>query len=133
MHKTLSDLPVFDADRFTAKTADWKKIVARAKPGGGRILVEWSVGRGPNCFIYPACDRASGISLTQDTPHTQSDERWADFLEDEFLPKVVAALKAEGFAPTVVCADLRPVQVMRARRRALETAARLKTGASSAH
>lgn len=128
MHASLNNLPVFDSATFKADIAPWKKIVAGAKPGGDRILVEWGVSRGPNCFVYPAGTRASGISLTKNTPHIHSDERWADFLEDEFIPHVVRALNEDGFKPTVVCADLRPVQVMRARRRATEALARVKTG-----
>ncbi len=131
MHNALKDLPVFDPEDFKAKTADWKKIVASSPPGGKRIVIEWSVGRGPNCFVYPAGARGAGINLTASAHAPGSDERWADFLEFEFVPQVVRALTDDGFTPQVICADLRPIQVMRQRRRAIESIAREKTGAGA--
>ena len=129
MHKALHNLPVFDRDAFTSTTESWKKALKGAGPGGNRVVVEWSTSRGPSCFVYPAGKRSAGVNLTASVPHTQSDERWADFLEHEFIPPVVAALQDEGF-PTIQvnCVDLRPVQTMRARRRVIEAVAEARTG-----
>jgi hypothetical protein len=133
MHKALQNLPVFDPEGFRTQTAGWKEIVRAAGPGGGRIVVEWGVGRGPNVFVYPATKRAAGIHLVSAASNGQSDERWADFLEFEYLPKVVDALKTDGHNPQVNCVDLRPLQVQRARRRTIEANAREKTGAAATH
>ena len=129
MHKALHNLPVFDRESFTQTAENWKKALKGAAPGGNRVIVEWSTSRGPSCFVYPAAHRANGVNLTAGVPHTQSDERWADFLEHEFIPPVVAALEDEGFPLVQVnCVDLRPVQTMRARRRAVEAVAQARTG-----
>lgn len=133
MHKSLTNLPVFDAAAFSKQSLGWKKLMAGGTPGSDRVVVEWSVGRGPSCFVYPAGKRDLGVNLTANTTHTQSDERWADFLEFEFVPQVVAELEREKYRPQVICADLRPVQIQRARRRTLEAAARAKTGDTVHH
>lgn len=131
MHGALHNLPVFDAEAFKAKAADWKRTVGSAGPGGNRIVIEWGVGRGPNCFVYPATKRSQGISLVAADSRGQSDERYADFLEWEYVPQVVAALKADGLNPQVICVDLRPLQIQRERRRAIDAKAREKTGAAA--
>lgn len=129
MHKALHNLPVFDRAGFSETANGWKTALKGAGPGGNRMIVEWSTSRGPSCFVFPAAKRGTGINLTSSVPHTQSDERWADFLEHEFIPPVVQALKDEGFASVQVnCVDLRPVQAMRARRRTIESVAQARTG-----
>ena len=126
MDKPLKGLP-FDATAFREKTAGWKSL--SGVPGAaGRVMVEWSVGTGPHCFVYPAAKRTAGLNLTDSLTAAENDERWADFLEFEYIPQIVKALQNEGFRPQVICADLRPLQVQRARRRQIEAAASAKTG-----
>jgi hypothetical protein len=133
MHKALSNLPTLDSVRLAAETSDWKKLIANAKPGGDRIVVEWGVSRGPMCFVYPVANRAKGIDMARSASHAQSDERWADFLEFDFLPQVERSLEGLGFRVTIICADLRPIQIMRERRRVIEATAHAKTSASDHH
>ena len=128
MEKALKGLPVLDHDALHARADGWRKIVQSAGPGGNRVVIEWLVNRGPNCFVFPAGKRAEGVNVTAHASHRQSDERWADFLEFDFIPQVEAALKDLGFTPQVICADLRPVQIMRQRRRTIEALAHAKTG-----
>jgi len=131
MHKALKDLPLFDPAAFREQTADWKQIAANATPGGQRVVVEWSTGRGPNCFVYPATERSAGIHLCKANSHGASDERYADFLEFEFVPRIVESLASDGHKPQVICVDLRPLQVQRTRRRAIEAVAEAKSGAAA--
>jgi len=133
MLKALTHLPVLDPAAFQAAASEWKHHLAKAKPGGDRVIVEWGVGRGPSCLVFPVGNRGAGLDLTKDNPHTQSDERWADFLEFEFVPQVEQALKTAGLKYTVICADLRPVQIMRERLRAQQAAANAKTGHTAHH
>jgi hypothetical protein len=133
MHKALSDLPVFDPATFRGRTADWKKIIQAAATGGNRVVIEWGIMRGPNCFVYPATRRGLGINLMAAVPHNESDERWADYLEFEYLPQVLKALQDDGLNPQVICVDLRPIQIQRGRRRAIEVAARAKSGVAAHH
>jgi len=133
MHKALKDLPVFDPATFRGRTADWKKIVQGAPAGGHRVVIEWGVMRGPNCFVYPATRRGLGINLMANVAHAESDERWADYLEFEYVPQVVKALLDDGMNPQVICVDLRPIQIQRERRRAIEAAARAKSGVAAHH
>lgn len=127
MHKPLANLPVFNAADFRTRTAAWKGLPTA--PGQDRVVIEWSTGTGPRCFAYPAADRARGVNLLEGAVQTQSDERWADFLEYELVPKIVAAVESEGgHRPQVICVDLRPLQVQRARRRTIEAAAKAKSG-----
>lgn len=123
MEKPLQNTPAFDAARFQEQTQGW--------PRGHRTILEWSTGAGAHCFVYPAGDRAAGILLTHAVEAATHDERWADFLEFEFIPKVVQALQESGLTPEVVCVDLRPLVVQRARRRTIEAAARAKAGAAA--
>lgn len=136
MHKALNNLPTLDTKALAAKAASWQPLL-QSGPGLNRIVVEWSVGKGPNCFVYPAADRSEGINLTAGVTAGQSDERYADFLEYEFVPTVVAALQQSGVPVQVNCVDLRPVQTQRARRRVIEAAGKAKLGevptASSSH
>ncbi|MBC8102281.1 MAG: hypothetical protein H7Z41_06815 [Cytophagales bacterium] len=131
MHKALSNLPVLDTAGLRQKTGAWASLLA-AGPGLNRVVVEWSVSKGPNCFVYPAGDRAQGFDATSGVVSTQSDERYADFLEFDFVPQVVATLRSENVPVQVNCVDLRPIQTQRARRRVLEAAAKVKTGDSHA-
>lgn len=117
MLKPLSNLPTFDPIAFRGKTADWRRILENAPTGMNRVVVEWNVGRGPSCFIYPASKRHLGFDLCADGTNRTSDERWADFLELDFVPKVVKTLSENGLNPQTICTDQRPIQVMRERRR----------------
>jgi hypothetical protein len=125
MHKALHHLPDVDTNALNAKAAAWQALLSSG-PGLNRVVVEWSVGKGPNCFVYPAADRSQGVSLTQGIVATESDERYADFLEYDFVPKVAATLEQAGVPVQVNCVDLRPVQTQRARRRVIEAAAKAK-------
>ncbi len=130
MHKPLAPLPVFDADAFATKLAQWKPIVGKAVPGMARLVVEWNVIQGPSVFVYPASQRSTGEELITDGAKRTSDERWADFLEQQYVPLVVSAIQSAGLTPQVICTDLRPVQTQRTRLRAIAAAAREKSGAT---
>jgi len=127
MLKTLKDLPVFDAKRFINQASGWKDDLQDG-PGANRIVLEWGVQTGPHVRAFPAANRGAGVELVTGIPATTSDERWADFLEYEFVPQIVSALTDAKMNPQIRCVDLRPIQTMRARRRALEAAGRVKTG-----
>jgi hypothetical protein len=126
MQKSLKNTPVFDAEALRRQTEGWKS-------GGTpqRVFVEWSTSGGPNVFVYPMGDRARGVRLVEGGEATGNDERWADFLEFEYLPPVIEALERDGFVPDVRCVDLRPLVVQRARRRQIEAAARAKGGGAA--
>jgi hypothetical protein len=126
MHKPLQGTPDFNEAAFRNRTGNW--LVAQSTTPNQRVVIEWSTNEGPSVYVYPAGDRASGFNVTQNVKGTSSDERWADFLEFEFIPKVVRALEADGYKPDVICVDLRPRQVQRARRREIEAAAKAKSG-----
>jgi hypothetical protein len=128
MHKPLSNFPVLDTPGFTARLAEWQPILAKAQSGMNRVVIEWDVIQGPRCFVYPAGQRALGVDLCADGVTRKSDERWADFLEYQFVPSVADAVTHHGLNPQVICVDLRPVQIQRQRRRALEATAHAKTG-----
>ena len=127
MQKALKNTPEFDAEAFRSRLDAWKSTGAAR-----RVVVEWSTGTGPNVFVYPAGSRAQGVRLLGGGDATGNDERWADFIEFEYLPPVVEALRQGGFTPDVLCVDLRPLVVQRARRRQIEAAARAKAGATGA-
>ena len=124
MQKALKNTPEFDAQAFRSHLDAWKSTGASR-----RVIVEWSTGAGPNVFAYPAGNRAGGVRLVGGGDATGSDERWADFLEFEYLPPVAETLGRDGFAPEILCVDLRPLVVQRARRRQIDAAARAKAGA----
>lgn len=126
MRKALSQTPSFDPDAFLWRIRDWKALLAG--PGNNRVVVEWCVTNGPKCFVYPAAQRPAGFDICADAPHDTSDERWADWLEFQFVPQVVSTLEGDGFPVQVICADQRPVQIMRQRRRNLEQIAHERTG-----
>ena len=125
-HKPLQNLPVFDASVFASLVVPWKARKS-AVPGSDRIVVEWGVQKAASVFVYPAGDRGVGVQLVETRPG-QSDERWADFLEYQFVPQVVQATTENGLRPQVICVDLRPIQIQRERRRQLERIAHEKTG-----
>jgi hypothetical protein len=136
MHKALTNLPVLDETAFAAKIEGWKRTIQTAKPGYGKVVVEWNVAKGPTCLVFPMGLRHLAVNLSENANRGQggqSDERWADFLEFEFVPKVVTALQTAGVAYQVICTDQRPIQVMRQKRRALEHAAAEKSGISAHH
>lgn len=122
MHAELTGIPHFEPAAFLWRIRDWKPLLTG--PGNNRVVVEWCVTNGPKCYVYPAARRAAGIDLCADASHATSDERWADWLEFTLVPQVVDTLRSDGFPPQIICADQRPIQVMRARRRAMEAAAR---------
>ncbi len=121
MEKALRNTPTFDEKAFRDRVRAWKR-----SGGGQRVVIEWSTGTGPNVFVCPAGDRAAGVRLIDDVEITTNDERWADFLEFEYVPRVAEALRREDFLPDVICVDLRPLVVQRARRRQIEAAAKAK-------
>ena len=126
MLKPLQNLPAVDPKAFHEQVVGaWNDL----EPGH-RVVIEWLTGEntGPHVFVYPAGDRAAGTQMLQRLSFGSVDERWADFLEFEYIPQLVKALQNEGFRPQVICADLRPLQVQRARRRQIEAAASAKTG-----
>jgi hypothetical protein len=128
MLKALHHVPELDESALRSQAAGWKGALQSAAIGARRIVIEWSVVRGPSCLVYPAWNRALGRNLTLGFDGRQSDERWADFLEFDFVPRAVRVLKEEGLPVQAICVDLRPVQVQRARRRVLQAAALSRTG-----
>jgi hypothetical protein len=117
MQKALTNKPVFDKRELLLTARAWKDLPVA--PGQNRTVVEWGVGRGPSVYVYPAAKRTAGVSVAQ-LATSGSDERWADFLEYEFVPEVVEALSEAGHTPHVLCVDQRPILIQRERRRAME-------------
>ncbi len=130
MHKPLGALPVFPKESFLARISSWKKLAAR--PGEDRVIVEWGVGRGPKVVVYPATDRSLGFDLLVDLSAPENDERWADFLESQYVPEVLAAIESAGGRGQAICADQRPIQTMRQRRREQEKIAHARGGGAHA-
>ena len=126
MRKELSGTPTLEPDAFLWRIRDWKSLLAG--PGNNRIVVEWCVTNGPKCFVYPAAQRSAGFDLCAEAPHDTSDERWADWLEYHFVPGVAETLQSGGFPAQIICSDQRPVQVMRERRRQMESYAHQRAG-----
>ncbi len=124
MEKRLQNLPRFDPDAFEKLAKDWHGL--SGVPGSDRAVIEWSIGTGARCFVYPAAKRAAGENLLASLDANDTDERYADWLEFDFVPRVVNAASRMGLHPQVICADLRPVQIQRARRRALASSALAK-------
>jgi hypothetical protein len=133
MHKPLAPLPVFEEAALVAKADGWKSALKSAKPGHGKIVVEWTIMHGPSCLVFPMGLRHLAVDLTDDGQSRKNDERWADFLEFTFVPQVTAALEKAGLPYMVICTDQRPIQVMRERRRAIAKAAEAKTGVAAHH
>jgi hypothetical protein len=128
MHRPLRNLPTFDPAEFRRDTN--QKWGSLGLPAGQRVIIEWLTGEntGPHVYVFPAGNRTAGITTLQRYSFGSVDERWADFLEFEYIPQVARELEAQGYRPDVICADLRPVQVQRARRRQIEAAASAKSG-----
>jgi hypothetical protein len=122
MHRPFTPPPPFPKDAFLARISPWKKL--QSGPGADRVVVEWGIGQGPKVIVYPATDRSLGFDLLEGISGAQSDERWADFLEGSYLPEVSAAIESTGVRAQVICADQRPIQTMRERRREQERIAR---------
>ena len=118
MHKALGNKPVFDTQKSLGQMQEWKALPA--PPGMDRIVVEWCITYGPKVFVYPAVKRIVGFDTCEGYGDGTSDERWADFLESEYIPQVVSALEGAGYRVQTVCADQRPIQTMRQRRREIE-------------
>lgn len=132
MRKALTDLPVLDEPKLRQKVGEWDSLL-HSGPGSNRVVVEWSVSTGVNCFVFPAADRSSGVSLTTPALQSKSGEPYADYLEFTFVPHVAEVIRETGVPVQVNCVDLRPVQTQRARRRAIEAIAHEKTGAAAHH
>lgn len=130
MLKQLQNKPTFDAAALREQIRDWKPAAA-AGDDLQRVVIEWSTGTGPHCYVYVPGKRPGGIKLVGGGDHTGSDERWADFLEYEYVPQVADAVEAEGFAPHVICVDLRPLVIQRERRRTIAAAAHAKSGVAA--
>lgn len=115
MHKALTNKPVLEVEKLLWRVREWKTLPA--PPGMDRFVVEWCVTYGPKVYLYPAAKRLIGFNLCEGFGDGTSDERWADFLEFEYVPQVVKALEGAGYRVQVICADQRPIQSMRQRRR----------------
>jgi hypothetical protein len=124
MEKPLQNLPAFDRAAFEKLTSGWKGM--SSGPGSERVVIEWLTQTGPRCFVYPAAKRVAGDNLLASIGANDTGERYADWLEFDYVPQVVEAARALGLNPQVICADLRPVQIQRARRRALASSALAK-------
>ncbi|WP_309706961.1 hypothetical protein [Armatimonas sp.] len=130
MHKALTNKPVFDSEKALWRMREWKSLPASV--GMDRIVVEWCVTYGPKVFVYPAVKRILGFDTCEGYGDGTSDERWADLLEFEYVPQVVKALEGAGYRVQTICADQRPIQTMRQRRRDTEKLAASR-GAHHAH
>ncbi len=124
MEKRLQNLPAFDRAAFEKLAGGWKGM--SSGPGSERCVIEWSINTGARCFVYPAAKRAAGDNILANLGANDTDERYADWLEFDYVPHVVDAAKSLGLNPQVICADLRPIQIQRARRRALASSALAK-------
>jgi hypothetical protein len=130
MHKPFTPPPPFPREAFLARISPWKKLLGQ--PGTDRIVVEWGIGQGPKVVVYPATTRALGFNLLEGLTAPANDERWADYLEEHYLPEVAQAIESGGTRAQIICADQRPIQTMRARRREQEKIAH-ERGAHSVH
>jgi hypothetical protein len=112
-------LPPIDGNALRWRVRSWEPYLAA--PLSNRVIVEWSTGLGPKVFIYPKGNRSVGVHLVE-TPAIQASntgEVWADYLEYDFVPYVAYHLDGTGVRVDVQCADQKPVQIMRERRRAI--------------
>ena len=114
MHAPLRNLPEFSAPAFLARIAAWRKLPVT--PGQDRVVIEWGIGLGPKVIVYPAASRAAGFNLLEGVAAPANDERWADFLEQVYVPQIVEAIEGMGGRAQAICVDQRPIQTMRARR-----------------
>ncbi|MGC4045567.1 MAG: hypothetical protein QM758_17380 [Armatimonas sp.] len=127
MHKPFTPPPAFPKEAFLARISPWKKLLW--EPGSDRIVIEWGIGQGPKVIVYPAAARAMGFNLLEGLSAPANDERWADYLEEIYLPQVAEAVENNGGTAQIICADQRPIQVMRTRRRAQESVAHARGAA----
>lgn len=114
-------LPPIDGNSLRWRVRSWEPFLM-ASQTSNRVIVEWSTGLGPKVFIYPMGNRAVGVHLVE-TPPVQSSstgEAWADYLEYEYVPYIAYHLDGTGVRVDVQCADQKPVQIMRERRRAIK-------------
>ncbi len=121
MHKPFTPPPPFPREAFLARISPWKKL--QGEPGSDRIVIEWGLGQGPKVIIYPASARNQGFNLLEGLSAPANDERWADYLETTYLPQVAEAVNLTGTTAQIICADQRPIQTMRQRRREQEKVA----------
>lgn len=113
-------LPQLDGNALRWRVRSWEPFLS-VSPATNRVIVEWSTGLGPKVFLYPMGNRAAGVHLVETPPVQASNtgEAWADYLEFEYVPYIAYHLDGTGVRVDVQCADQKPVQIMRARRRAL--------------
>jgi hypothetical protein len=113
-------LPPIDGNALRWRVRSWEAFLS-VSPTANRVIVEWSTGLGPKVFVYPRGNRAVGVHLVE-TPQVQSSntgEAWADYLEHDYVPYIAYHLDGTGVRVDVQCADQKPVQIMRQRRRTL--------------
>ncbi len=127
--KRLQNLPAFDKAAFEILAGGWRNM--SGAPGSNRTVIEWNISTGARCFVYPATDRKAGQNLLATLGANDTDERYADWLEFDYVPQVVDAANALELNPQVICTDLRPLQIQRARRRQLAQAAKAKVAGSA--
>lgn len=113
-------LPSIDGNALRWRVRSWESFLS-VSPLTNRVIVEWSTGLGPKVYVYPVGKRGAGIHLVE-TPAVQASgtgEAWADYLEYEYIPYIAYHLDGTGIRVDVQCADQKPVQKMRERRRTL--------------
>jgi hypothetical protein len=113
-------LPPIDGNALRWRVRSWEPFLT-ASPLNNRVVVEWSTGLGPKVFLYPVGNRAAGVHLVE-TPQVQASntgEAWADYLEFDYVPYIAYHLDGSSVRVDVQCADQKPVQKMRERRRLL--------------
>jgi hypothetical protein len=111
-------LPPIDGNALRWRVRSWETFLT-VSPLNNRVIVEWSTGLGPKVFLYPVGNRAAGVHLVE-TPQVQASstgEAWADYLEFEYVPYIAYHLDGTGVRVDIQCADQKPVQKMRERRR----------------
>lgn len=121
MHTAFTPPPTFPQQAFRARISSWKRLLNQ--PGADRIIIEWGIGLGVKVIVYPAGSRSHGFTLLENVPVPANDERWADYLEETYLPQVAETVDSVGIQAQIICVDQRPIQIMRARRRAQEKVA----------
>jgi hypothetical protein len=116
-HASVS-LPSVDGNALRWRVRSWETFLT-ASPANNRVIVEWSTGLGPKVYLYPVGNRAAGVHLVE-TPQIQAastGEAWADYLEFDYVPYIAYHLDGTGVRVDIQCADQKPVQKMRERRR----------------
>ncbi len=116
-HASVS-LPPIDGNALRWRVRSWETFLT-ASSTSNRVIVEWSTGLGPKVYLYPVGNRAAGVHLVE-TPQIQASstgEAWADYLEFEYVPYIAYHLDGTAVRVDIQCADQKPVQKMRERRR----------------